>query len=343
MSVKPIGGNFSDAGNPLARLREAPERFDLYSALRLIEAVFRERPRLGQSQTPGEDPIRLGQEVHLHFPPTTLARWERDPSGREWLKLFCFGLLGPNGPLPLHLTEFFYQRLHHARDPAPRFFLDLFHHRLIALFYRAWADKEPVVQFDRPEEDRFARYLGSLAGYFGEPFWNRDAMPDRVKRFFTAHLARRPRNREGLVSILQSYFGVEARIEEFIPEWLPLPEGDRLELGRGRLGMGVVGSRSLQRITRFRIRLGPLDLATYESFLPVGDRLEALRAIVRNWVGNTLSWELGLILRRDQIPEPRLGGRGRVGWSFWLFSREPERHVEDLLVEQSSPSSHEAI
>ena len=45
-----------------------------------------------------------------------------------------FGLLGPNGPLPLHLTEYVRERLRHHADPTFARFLDLFHHRF-ALFF----------------------------------------------------------------------------------------------------------------------------------------------------------------------------------------------------------------
>ena len=67
------------------------------------------------------------------------------------LQVRLFGLLGPNGPLPLHLTEYARERLRHAGDPTLSRFLDLFHHRFLALFYRAWAQAQPTVNHDRPE------------------------------------------------------------------------------------------------------------------------------------------------------------------------------------------------
>src|SRR6478609_2460492 len=65
------------------------------------------------------------------------------------------GMFGPQGPLPLHLTEYARDRIINSADPTFARFLDIFHHRMLSLVYRAWADAQPTVQFDRPESDRF--------------------------------------------------------------------------------------------------------------------------------------------------------------------------------------------
>jgi len=318
-------------------------RLDFYAALRRIEAAHPRRPRLGKSRLPKDDPIRLGQSPHLEFPNATLEKTEQDPNGLTWLKVYCIGLFGPNGPLPLHLTEYAFERIHHAKDPGFAAFCDIFHHRLISLFYRAWADKEPTVNHDRPEKDRFAFYLGCLAGYGLPSQRDFDAMPDAAKRHFTAHLARHPRNAEGLEAIVSTFFGVQAKVEEFVGEWLPIPESSRGRLGRARLGDVVIGELSFQRASKFRLHLGPMDFETYAGFLPGGDRLAALVAMVRNWTGDSLDWDAVLILRDEETPPPCLGGKGRLGWSLWLGDGPfPDRehlhlnatHYETGLMEQ---------
>ena len=84
------------------------------------------------------------------------------------LAVLLLGLFGTGGPLPLHLTAHARDRRRQSGDDTFIDFCDLLQHRLIALFYRAWADARPHVQHDRPELDRFRLYVGALAG-FGLP------------------------------------------------------------------------------------------------------------------------------------------------------------------------------
>ena len=303
----------------LEALRSHPARFELFTALRLVEAAHAELPRLGTSRTPVEDPVRLGQDPYLEFEAATLQRVIPEEA-RLRIQNHAFGLFGPHGPLPLHLTEYAAERIRHAHDPGFAAFCDLFHHRLIALFYRAWANKEPTVHADRPEADRFAEYLDSIAGYFDAALRRTDAMPARHRRHFAARFTCRNRNAEGLAGLIRLRFRLPVAIEEFVGEWLPVPEDERGRLGASRLGGCVLGRRIWQRASRFRIRLGPMSEADYRRFLPDAgrERLAAIADIVRHWVGNTLAWDLNLVIDRESVPEPRLGAPLRLGWNLWL-------------------------
>src|SRR5262245_41754124 len=182
-----------------AALADEPWSFDFFQALRRIEAVFPDRPRLGRALRPSAEPVRLSQEASVAFAPSTLSAFEEQEGALPpRLEQRFFGLLGPNGPLPLHLTEYARDRLLHHGDRTLARFLDLLHHRLALLFYRAWADARPAVQHDRPDEDRFAVYMGALAGYGTAATRDRDAVADHAKLFFVGRLARSARNAEGL-------------------------------------------------------------------------------------------------------------------------------------------------
>src|SRR5262249_57140253 len=74
------------------------------------------------------------------------------------------GLFGPNGALPIHLTDWARDRARNSGDSAFVRFLDIFHHRMLALFYRAWAQAQPAVSVDRPRQDYFGRRLAALCG-----------------------------------------------------------------------------------------------------------------------------------------------------------------------------------
>ncbi|MDE2456309.1 MAG: type VI secretion system baseplate subunit TssG, partial [Burkholderiales bacterium] len=101
----------------LAEIAAEPHRFDFFMALRLIEAQFADKPRLGTARRPVDEPVRLGQAPDLAFAPSSLARVDlADRGGRPRIEQRFFGVFGPNGPLPLHLTAYARERALHKGD-----------------------------------------------------------------------------------------------------------------------------------------------------------------------------------------------------------------------------------
>ncbi len=317
-------------------LADEARSFDFFQVLRLIERAYAHKPRLGKARRGADDPIRLAQRPQLAFPPTDLAAFEPGRNGQPGrLEVLLMGLFGPHGALPLHLTTYALERRDRASDRTFIDFCDIFHHRLLCLFYRAWADARPQVQHDRPEDDRFVLYLGALAGLGTPAMYERDALPHAVKLAHVGLLACQSRHPERLVRLLRNHFRLPVSIEEFIGGWLDLPRNlqCRIGLARARLGVeAVVGARSFQAQHRFRIRLGPLELATYERFLPGGAWLGRLIAAVRNVVGDEFEWDVRLGLKAPEVPKLLLDGRGRLGWTSWLGVRTQTRAAEDLVL-----------
>jgi type VI secretion system protein ImpH len=317
-------------------LEEKPYSYDFFQALRRIECLFPRMPRLGQALRPVDEPVRLGQEPALTFAPSTVTSF-KTPAGASVprMEVRFFGLLGPNGPLPLHLTEFIRGRSIHAGDHTIVRFLDIFHHRFLALFYRAWAQAQPTVSLDRPQDDRFSFYVGSLFGLGETSLRQRDAVEDFSKLYFSGLLARHVRNRDGLVALLTGYFRLPVSVEEYTGHWMTLQEDDRTRLGRNgaMLGHGaVLGCRVWDCQHKFRIRIGPLDLAQYESFLPGGSALPKLVAWVRQYLCFELEWDVRLVLKGEQIAPTQLGKFGRLGWTTWLGAFQRRAEAADLTL-----------
>jgi type VI secretion system protein ImpH len=239
------------------------------------------------------------------------------------MRVAFLGLFGGQGPLPLHYTEHAQDSLRGAGDRTFASFVDLFHHRMLAFFHRAWAIYQPAAGQDRPESNPFYRYVGSLSGLGLPSMQARDAIPTRAKVQFASRLLGNPRNAEGLEAILHAYFGVPVQLEEFIGEWLDIPSDYRWQLGRARdvsaLGeTTVAGARSFQRSQKFRVTLGPLKPHEFQSFLPGTRRLEALAALVRMYVGEELSWDVRLRHESEQRQQLHLGHGSRLGYNCWL-------------------------
>jgi type VI secretion system protein ImpH len=323
---------------------DKPFSFGFHALLRLFEARNPGRPRLGRSLRPSQDAIRLGQEPSVIHAPASLAGFEPGKDGRpDRLYVHLFGLFGPDGPLPLHLTEQARERQRNFGDSTLRRFIDLFHHRTISLFHRAWTDVRPTASFDRPEEDRFGHYTGALIGLSTPGLRNRDAMPDLTKLHFAGLLANQTRHAEGLGAILSAFFTMPIRVESFVGGWLTLPDNDRTRLGDGprTAGLGtsaLLGARSWSRQHKFRLVVGPVDLAEYERLLPGGLSFHRLIPIVRNYAGDVLAWDINMILRRSEIPATRLGQFGRLGWTTWLMPRNATTDAADLFLEAGADS-----
>ncbi|ROZ78312.1 type VI secretion system baseplate subunit TssG [Ramlibacter sp. WS9] len=323
--------------DPLERITAQPWRYDYFSAMRWLENYFKDDPRFGTARKPSAEPVRLGQAADLSFAPSSLHAVMHDSANRKArIEVRFFGLFGPNGPLPHHLTEHARNRLLHHGDASFARFADIFHHRLLLLFYRAWAQAQPTVGLDRPDDDRFAAYVGALIG-IGEPEQRgRDAAPDHAKLHFSGIYSSQIRSPEGLASILTGYLGRPVKVVQFVGSWLELPRRERTRIGAAgrrsvvaQLGGGaVLGDKVWDRQHKFRVHIGPLDHAAFESLLPEGSALPGVTALVDQYIGRELSWELKLDLRAEEVRPARLGKHGRLGWTTWLGMKNRQRMGE---------------
>lgn len=337
--------NQADSLSLIRELAARPYAFELFALLRRLECLAPDGPRLGESTHPRQDPVHLGQTPSLSFAPATIHSFEpRHGDSPARLLVHSFGLLGPNGPLPLHLTEYIFDRLHNRRDPTIARFLDLFHHRMMSFLYRAWADAQPTVSFDRPRQDRFADYVASLFGLGGPALRNRDSLPDLGKLHHAGNLAALTRCPGGLVQLIGNLFRVKSRVLEFVGRWVRLPEADRLRLGNRspacRLGVfTILGGRIRDCQSNFMLCLENLTYAQYEDFLPGRRGLEQLVACIRNYLGDEFSWQIRLMLLGAEVPGLALGGNQQLGWSTWLPDSRSRPDRQDLVLAQSSWSS----
>jgi type VI secretion system protein ImpH len=319
-------GHTADAVAELQALRDKPYRFSLFAALRAIERAYENAPRLGESRRPADDPVRLFQAPYLTFAPAEVAGFhiERD---KPVLEGYSFGMFGPNGALPLHLTEVAFQRRRQMLDPALNDFVNLLQHRLMGLFYRAWADTDPVTNFDRPDSDRFRTYLGALIGLGSSSGWNRDGVSDYAKFQRVAQLASHTRSAESLEDLLADYFELKVQVVSFVGGWLDIASNSRTRLGArndsGQLGLGTtLGAASWQTQHQFEIVLGPLALPMFENFLPGAPGITELAALVRLYTNDEWSWQLRLLLEAGAVPGMSLGSNAQLGWTTWLGGRK---------------------
>ena len=322
----------------LAALQERPYAFNFFEAMRRVECAWAQLPRLGTATRPAEEPVRLGQEPSLEFAPSMLASAEPTDAGRLKILGYFFGLYGPQGPLPLHFTDYVHDRIVNSRDSTLAAFADIFHHRMMELFYRAWANPRPTVHYDRPESDRFAFYVAALMGLASPALRNKDDWPDRAKLFFAGTLASGTKTRGGLELLLADYLDLPVRIEECVGEWLPIESSELMRLGdpnTGSLGSNVLGARVWSTQHKFRIVVGPVDIGALLQYLPGSPSLGRLRAAVLNYVGYEYSWDIQFVVRRSRVPAAKLGQFGHLGWSSWVAPPHDGADIDDVIIDVS--------
>lgn len=319
-------------------LTEHALEYDFFHALRRIRQAFPSDPVLGTAIRPGQESVRLNQTVTLNFPPSSYEKSEYDEENKKLtMWTYAFGLTGANGPLPSALNEFIMNRSRHDKDTTLEAFLNIFHHRFISLFYRAWALNNPVVDFESGENSRFFRHVRSLVGLGTEGISHRDAVDDHSKVYFSGHLGGSVRNQEGLESILEAYFEMPSRIEPFQGQWLVLPEEARVKLGMsestGLLGQNlIVGSMVCDGQIRFRIVFGPLEMDDYKRLLPGETAFRRLADWVKLYTGLTYEWEVQLILKKEEIHPIQLGQESYLGWTTWTISNPVGEDRGDLIL-----------
>jgi type VI secretion system protein ImpH len=318
-------------------------RFDFFEAVRVLERLYPHRASVGREARPTEEVVRFRSHPSLTFPPSAIYEVEPEQEHHPAeMSVAFFGLTGPLGVLPRHYTELLLERLR-RKDHVLQDFLDLFHHRLISLFYRAWEKYRFPIGYERSvarseEYDPFSLTLFDFISMGTKGLRGRLEIGDEALLFYAGLLAQHPRSASALTHILHDYFEIPVEIVQFVGQWLPLSKENRTKLGDGNNILGetaLVGERVWDQQARFRLRLGPLTFADFHRFLPNSKTFRQLVQFTRFIAGQEFDFEVQLILKAEEVPACRLGSRGeqtpQLGWSTWLKTKDFLRDAEDAV------------
>lgn len=303
-----------------------PPAPNFFALLRQIEHANPGKPFLGTSLRLRDDPVRLGQHPHLDFATQDFQREETIQAGRlgpvQKLYIQNFGLLGPNGALPLHYTEHAYTRIHHWNDPTFSEFLDIFHHRAYLLFYRAWAESQPHIGFHRKKYNFFTQRLNSLVGHGVQTSWEREELPTHFRAGLAGHFTRRSKTQEGLSCTLEACTGQTVDVQPFEAQWLQLSNQSSMNtLGKG----AMLGSRVWCAQSKIRINIGPMSYAAYQKLLPGTTGRTQLVQATHAYLGLEFDCDYVLQIKPDDIPQARLNGKAQLGRTAWTGSMTQQR------------------
>lgn len=251
-------------------LREG-HRFEFFQAVRLLERNLKGEPSVGEQSVPGRERIKFRSRVRMDFPASDINK-VIPPKGddeRHELDTNFLPVGGFNGPLPQPYVQTLLDRTK-RRDYAMRDFIDIFHHRLISVFYRIRKKHRVALDQSHPGETHFTRYFLSFLGLGTKGTLNRlgvstaaDLNPvagsanrsaeqteglrkllnpwlsrtapvdDRALIRFAGLLNQRPRSAVGLELFLSGHFRIPVKVRQFAGQWHRLDDDQKTVLGRG--------------------------------------------------------------------------------------------------------------
>jgi type VI secretion system protein ImpH len=221
-------------------------------------------------------------------------------------------------------------------------FLDIFTHRAVSMFYRAWGKYRFPIAYERGQ-DEFTSYLFDSAGLGTEGLHGRMDLDDESLLPYTGLIAQKPHSTNALENILSDYFSVPAKVEQFFGQWLDLDAADftRLGIDNSELGKNaIIGTRVWDQQSKFRVRLGPLLFKHFLAFLPNGSANRSLKSIIRFIVGNEYDFDVQLSLKANQVPglvlTTRAVRRPMLGWTTWLKTKPFKKNADNVVLALSS-------
>ena len=308
------------------QLAENACSFEFFQAVTLLQRLTDLRP-VGGFSNPAEEAVHFRVNPRLGFPASQIQTLEFSEDAPPEMTVNFMGLTGPSGVLPYAYSELILERIR-AKDHSVSAFFDIFNHRAISLFYRAWQKSRFPVTYSAGPRDLFTRYLLDLIGLGTDGLRGRQEVEDEALLHYVSLLGMQARSAGALEQIIEDYFEVPVEIQQFTGAWYGLDEPTQcamsdMDTPSCQLGAGaVVGDAVWDRQARVRIRLGPLGMERYCDFLPEASAYKALRAITRFFSNQCLEFELQLVLERAQTPGTELdfdaANPVRLGWVSWL-------------------------
>lgn len=285
----------------------------------LIEAAGLAATAPGERTAAGE-PVLFRAAPTLGFPAGEIAALRVRAAAEDWpaeAETTFLGLYGPSSPMPAFWTE----RVLFGDDDERqnlRDLLDLFGHALTGLLYRIWQRNRLHLGYDRGGADAASHALRAVAGAGSEGGAGGRLDPVRLLPL-AGLLAQNTRSGAVIERVIGPYFGIAARIEEWVERRVAIPPEARFALGapQSALGDGLLLGASVADLgTTICLLLGPLDEATFMAFLPGGARRPELAALLRLAVREPVAIRVDLLLDPAADAAFRLGGT-RLGATSW--------------------------
>lgn len=250
------------------------------------------------------------------------------------------GIETRQGPLPDPYIEQVVNGVAHG-DNAFHDFLSIFNTRIIHLFHQIIEKFQIGISLAPPSTTPYGKTLKALIGIAGDALSNRLAVPDHSLLYFTSAFWTRPRSAGALKNLLQTFFNTRLKIKQFLGEWHPIGIQQRTCVG-GRharfqtLGnTAVLGARFWDQQTFFQIIIGPLAFDKFVKYLKIGSIYNQLISLTNFFVDTLQTFQIRLILKKEDVPQTTLNHNSRLGWTSWLKTKPFTQDPDDVILDSN--------
>ncbi len=322
-------------------LRDDACSFEFFQAVALLQRMMSDRRPVGHFFSPEDESVHFHANPRMGFPASEVQQLELHPEAPAEMMVNFMGLTGPQGVLPHVYSDLILERLR-AKDRGLASFFDIFNHRAISLFYRAWQRTRFPVNYASGTHDSFSQYLRDLLGLGTSGLSDRQAIEDEALMHYISLIAMQSRSATALEQVLADYFQVPVEIEQFTGAWYSLDASIQCAMNEKdsistQVGLGaVVGDAVWDRQSRVRIRIGPVGMERYNDFLPGSSAHAALRAITKFFSNGCMDFEAQLVLDRNEVPPVELDmdakHPARLGWVSWAKTAAMSADPDDTIL-----------
>lgn len=347
-------------------LIDQPQKYSFYQAIRLLQLqALRKQNQtrrtrrattraIGEDAIPADEILQLKVSQSLNSQPSEIQavkqiHAEGMPDKFE-LTATMMGITGVHGTLPHHYTSLIMSRMR-AKDFALRDFLDLFNHRLLSFFFKAWEKKHLPAMLERESlqgksssQSIYRQAFYSMLGRGTGGLLDRQANSDQLFLAYAGLFLGKSRPADGLERLLKNYFKIPVEIEQFSGRWLNLQPENRSRLPgseqpKGQfnsIGHGVILGRRVWDVqSKIRLIVGPVRQDHFRRYLPDGDLLKPICEVTRSYLGPGLAFDLLLKVDRPEVEPTRLvsgeGKKYRLGWNSWLKADSKTTGISEVV------------
>jgi len=363
------------------KLNSEPYRFGFFQAARLLQGLVSKLPGkdsngiVGHDVSPLEESVKFSAFPSLKFASSevvkissrlvdtgTDGKSKTDPINQSEMQVSFMGLTGQSSVLPIYLTELEITRTR-DKDYALKQFYDLFNHRAISFFYRAWEKYRLPASYERAKleahvnnrpnsgansklkSDPITANLQAIIGISGDSLQRQLSVDVEDMLFYAGFFATPNRSASALSAALSEILDIPVVVNQFKGEWVSLLEEDRMQLpyfplkGKNNcLGVDtVIGDEVFTVEGKFQLEVGPLNSQQFESLQPGSRGQEALKKFTRLFVGDSFQFDLKYVLNDDAILNWELSSEHhslpRLGLNTWLLPENLDDATREIIVD----------